>query len=161
MLGLGSGLELVFKQCSLCRECHRCYAHGWPYDDNSSLFVDLLSLPPTFTIPAFTVFHLLWPSTAGHRAFHHWHPVQDIFPHADLHSSVRCGHRLIIWTAAVCALCETMSKSLTKRRVGDGLDYREYSNTQVLLEYSLLFISGWEFPLPVAVFIQLRNCWNL
>jgi len=30
VLGLSLGLDLVFKQCSLCRERHWCYAHGWP-----------------------------------------------------------------------------------------------------------------------------------
>jgi len=29
-LELGSGLDLVLKQCSLCEERHWCYAHGWP-----------------------------------------------------------------------------------------------------------------------------------
>jgi len=31
VLGLVSGLYLAFKQCSLCRERHWCYSHGWPW----------------------------------------------------------------------------------------------------------------------------------
>jgi len=30
VLGLGSGLDLAFRLCSLCNERHWCYAYGWP-----------------------------------------------------------------------------------------------------------------------------------
>ena len=49
-----------------------------------------------------------------------------------------------------------MSRAATSTRVVN------YSSNFLLLEYSLISISGCKFPFPVAVFGgQLTNCWNL
>ena len=35
---IGPGLDYVFNQCSLCRECHIYYAHTWPHPTSRHYF---------------------------------------------------------------------------------------------------------------------------
>jgi len=47
-LVLGSGLDLMFKSCSLRRECHWCYAHVWPWKQFIIISISSLSIACDF-----------------------------------------------------------------------------------------------------------------